>query len=106
MSANQLKLYINGRFLTQSISGVQRYAYEFIKTVDERISQKDPLLSEYHIEILAPRNINQAYEVNFKNIVLHKIGTFSGHMWEQLELPFYCRDGILFCPGNTAPCAN
>jgi len=97
------KIYINGRFLTQSISGVQRYAYEFIKTLDELICQDDSFMASYHFEILAPKKLNPIYKLDFKNITLHRLGLTTGHLWEQFELPLYCRDGLLFCPGNTAP---
>ena len=103
MSKNRDKFYINGRFLTQSISGVQRYAYEFIKTLDEWISQDDSFMAGYQFEILAPKKLNPIYKLNFKNITLRRIGSFTGHIWEQFELPFLCRNGLLFCPGNTAP---
>jgi len=97
------KFYINGRFLTQSISGVQRYAYEFIKTLDELICQNSSFMINYQFEILAPKKLNPIYKLDFKHITLHRIGSFTGHIWEQFELPFYCRNGLLFCPGNTAP---
>jgi glycosyltransferase involved in cell wall biosynthesis len=97
------KFYINGRFLTQSISGVQRYAYEFIKTLDELISRDDSFMADYQFEILAPKKLNSIYKLDFKNISLRRIGLFTGHIWEQFELPFLCRNGLLFCPGNTAP---
>jgi glycosyltransferase involved in cell wall biosynthesis len=103
MSKTKNKFYINGRFLTQSISGVQRYAYEFIKTLDELISQDDSLWADYQFEILTPKKLNPIYKLNFKNITLRRIGSFTGHIWEQFELPFLCRNGLLFCPGNTAP---
>ena len=103
MSKKRDKFYINGRFLTQSISGVQRYAYEFIKTLDEWISQDDSFMASYQFEILAPKKLNPIYKLDFENITLRRLGFTTGHFWEQFELPFYSLDGLLFCPGNTAP---
>jgi glycosyltransferase involved in cell wall biosynthesis len=103
MSQNRDKIYINGRFLTQSISGVQRYAYEFKKTLDELISQDDSFMADYQFEILAPKNLNPIYKLDFKNITLRRLGLSTGHLWEQFELPFFCHNGLLFCPGNTSP---
>ena len=40
-----MKIYINGRFLTQRITGVQRYALEITRALDSLISddKKDKL---------------------------------------------------------------
>ncbi len=95
-------IYINGRFLTQSITGVQRYAHELLKALDVLYKQGDIDNSKLRFKILAPaKGILHNMELN--NIPLHKVGYLSGQAWEQLELPYYSRDGILFCPGNTAP---
>jgi glycosyltransferase involved in cell wall biosynthesis len=100
---NKNKFYINGRFLTQSISGVQRYAYEFLKTLDDLIGQDNSFMSDYQFEVLAPKKLNPAYKLDFKHFSLRKIGLFTGHLWEQFELPFFCRSGLLFNPGNVTP---
>lgn len=36
-----MKFYINGRFLTQRITGVQRYALEITEAMDELIGQNE-----------------------------------------------------------------
>ena len=100
---NKQKLYINGRFLTQSISGVQRYAYEFVAALDRMIEQQNPVTQYYDFILLKPQKLNPAYDINFQHISVRSVGAFSGHLWEQMELPFYAMNGILFCPGNTAP---
>ena len=95
--ANKI-IYINGRFLTQKITGVQRYAIEVLK-------QLDKLNLDYHLVLLAPkRGIIQ--NMKLKNIELRQIGNFTGHIWEQISLPIYIithqRGKLLnFC--NVAP---
>lgn len=98
----QKKIFINARFLTQSITGVQRYAHELVKALDYLIENGKIDASLYEFELIAPRRGVQ-HELKLKNIPLRKVGLLSGHAWEQLELPFYSRRGLLFCPGNTAP---
>ena len=74
-------IYINGRFLTQKITGVQRYAIEVVK-------QLDKIESNYDFVILAPKEgIIQNLEL--KNIKIINIGKFTSHLWEQISLPFY-----------------
>ena len=91
-----MKFYINGRFLTQRITGVQRYALEMTKAIDDVISY-DTKLQENEYIILTPKNI--LCQPKLKNIQIVTKGVFSGHTWEQLELPIYTIDGFLlnFC---------
>lgn len=96
-----MKIIINGRFLTQNITGVQRVAHEIMKELD-KISKEKSL----EIIILTPKNIifNSLYE----NIKVKKVGILKGHLWEQLELPIYSflEKGILLNLCNTAPIIN
>lgn len=87
------KIYINGRFLTQKITGVQRYAEEIIKAIDSQVIDK----VNYKWILLVPKNIIR--NLKLENIEIKKIGYLKGHLWEQIELPFYSKDGILlnFC---------
>lgn len=87
------KVYINGRFLTQKITGVQRYALEMVKGIDREIDHN----KNYEFIILVPKNIKQTISLN--NIKIKIVGYLKGHLWEQIELPLYSKDGILlnFC---------
>lgn len=94
------KIYINGRFLTQNITGVQRYAIEIIKALDKYLSDNN-LSNKYKFEIICPKNIKQ--KLNLKNIEIKKIGSLKGHLWEQIELPLYVKNKFLFNFCNCAP---
>ncbi len=95
-------IYINGRFLTQPVSGVQRYGREIIKALDVLIEKGVVDTSLYQIVILCPnKDIPEFPEL--KNIPIVRTGRLGGHAWEQLELPFFVKRNTLFCPGNTAP---
>jgi glycosyltransferase involved in cell wall biosynthesis len=102
MDKKKLKIYINGRFLTQPITGVQRYSLELLKAIDELIDKNFNLLKKYDFEIISPTQ-KHLHTLNLNNIKIRKVGFLSGHFWEQFELPLYTKNGILFCPGNTAP---
>ena len=70
------KIYINGRFLTQKLTGVQRFAYEIA----------DRLRSTFEVEILMPNApILDNYKIERWNIT--KLGKLTGQLWEQVELP-------------------
>lgn len=72
-------LYINGRFLTQPMTGVERYAYNICKAL-ARLQQSFTLVCPK-----AP--IHQDYDVSDLNIVHFGIG--NSHFWEQCVLPFF-----------------
>ena len=85
------KIYINGRFLTQNITGVQRYAIEIVKALDKYLNY-NKLNDEYKFEVVCPKNIKQ--NLNLKNIEIKKIGNLKGHLWEQIELPLYVKNKL------------
>ena len=93
-------IYINGRFLTQNITGVQRYAIEVIKALDKYLNT-GKLKNKYGFEIVCPKNIKQKLELN--NIKIKQIGILKGHLWEQIELPLYVKGNFLFNFCNCAP---
>ncbi len=76
--SQQYKIVVNARFLTKPITGVQRFAIEISRRLPKYISD---------IVFVAPDNILQediAREVDVKIV-----GRNKGHLWEQVDLPFY-----------------
>jgi len=94
-------LYINARFLTQSITGVQRYAHALLDALDDLVSE-DPEWRDLRVVLLAPKR-GVVHEKRYRRLELRQVGRLGGHVWEQFELPFHAKGGVLFCPGNTAP---
>lgn len=82
---------INGRFLTQRASGVQRFAMEAIKAIDALLD-RDYAALKGRIELVAPR---QARDFPLKNIPLRRAGFFSGYVWEQFEFPLHAAGRLL-----------
>ncbi|BEO03267.1 glycosyltransferase family 4 protein [Serratia marcescens] len=87
-------IYVNGRFLTQEVTGVQRFA---IQTLLNLIKVRDDIV------VLCPRSTPDNESTRVFNI--KRIGWLSGHLWEQTELFFFmAKSGNIllnFC--NTAP---
>ena len=89
-------IVINSRFLTQDITGVQRFAIEISKQL-KRLYSED-------IQFVCPKNI--VHENLAKELEAKTIGNLTGHLWEQVELPFYLKKNgspLLLNLGNTAP---
>jgi glycosyltransferase involved in cell wall biosynthesis len=86
------RIFINGRFLTQNLSGVQRFAEEITMALGRILPGGEaPIL-------LAPRGARP-----IAGMELRQVGRLSGQAWEQIELPVFARGGILINLGNTAP---
>ena len=95
---------INGRFLGQPLTGVQRYATEILAAMDRLIQQRHPLTDDLAVEILAPEGVDSATSTDrFPNIPVRRVGPGSGHVWEQTVLPGQAQDAGLLCLCNTAP---
>ena len=95
-----MKIYINGRFLTQRITGVQRYALEITMALESLISD-DKNLQKHEYIVIAPKKV--LYSIKLNNIQVVQKGILKGHLWEQLELPIYSHDGFLMNFCNCAP---
>ena len=92
-----MKIYINGRYLTQTMTGVQRFSYEMTKQLVKN--------SSFDIIVLIPKDqrINLNYVANFK---IKQIGFLKGHFWEQFSLPMYLfkkNNSLLINFSNSAP---
>lgn len=87
-----LKIAINGRFLTQKPSGVQRFAAEVIKAIDALLDGDEFRSLKGRIEIVAPR---QAPDFPLNNISLRRCGYASGYFWEQVEFPLHAAGAFL-----------
>jgi len=87
------KIYINGKFLNQAITGVQRTAHELIKGIDELIDQGIINRNLYDIILIYPQLRCEAPQYKF--VQLLQKGILSGNLWEQIELPAYTRGHVL-----------
>jgi glycosyltransferase involved in cell wall biosynthesis len=88
-------IYINSRFLTQPVTGAQRYGIE----LSLRLKQLDP-----SIEFVCPKNVIQ-HDI-FEQLNAKTVGKRIGHLWEQIDLPLYLKkqgNPLLLNLCNTAP---
>jgi glycosyltransferase involved in cell wall biosynthesis len=84
---------INGRFLTQRLTGVQRYAREIVTALDKHLVNGHPLSRDLTLEVVAPPGCENDLEL--ERIGFRIAGRGSGYLWEQLELPRVANGGIL-----------
>jgi glycosyltransferase involved in cell wall biosynthesis len=96
-------VFLNGRFLGQKVTGVQRFSAEVMAAIDRLVAAGEwP-----DTAILAPRcgrhDAPQAATAGSPRLPLREVGRLHGHLWEQTELAAASRGGLLVSLGNTAP---
>ena len=100
-SHSPAKIYVNGRFLQQPITGIQRYGRELLCVWDELIDSGEIDPAQVTIEVLVPRAKVDAPRL--RHIKVRQVGWLRGQLWTQFELPVYSRNGLLFSPDNLQP---
>ena len=82
------KIYVNGRFLTQRMTGVERYAYNICKAMAQ--------LGQPFTIVCPKAPIQDCYDTSGLTIIHY--GRGNSHIWEQGVLPFFFigkRDSML-----------
>lgn len=92
---------INGRFLAQRPTGVQRYAIEVVTALDHLLVGDASIRDRWEFELISPPGIVQY--PTLKAIVRREVGRLNGHLWEQIELPSAARGAWLVSLCNTGP---
>lgn len=85
-----LPVFVNGRFLTQPLTGVQRYACEVLRALDallEGLEERPPLTL-----VVPPRTRSSLGLALVPELCA---GRLAGHLWEQIDLPRIAAGGVL-----------
>lgn len=89
------RILIDGIFLTERLTGVQRFAREIVKR-----------MAETDTEVLIALPEHASFEADLpENVRVVRSGKQRGRLWEQTALPAICRQygAPLLCTGNIAP---
>ncbi|WP_022879006.1 glycosyltransferase family 1 protein [Microbacterium sp. B19] len=87
-------IVVNARFLTQGVTGIQRFAVEITR---ELLDQRSDVV------LAVPRGPIDTAGFDERRIV--RVGRLTGHAWEQIELPLFARrrDAVLLDLTSTGP---
>lgn len=96
------QVFVNGRFLTQPITGVQRFARE-VTTALARLADQGALPETMILTPGSAQNTQAVASHPSFGLPIQAIGRTGGHLWEQTELPWTARHGIVLGLGNTGP---
>jgi glycosyltransferase involved in cell wall biosynthesis len=91
-----IRFALNGRFLTQAMTGVQRFATELTAAIDALAGEGGWPATR----VLLPRG---AAPPALRHLEVAEVGRLRGQAWEQIELPSAARGAFLLNLGNTAP---
>ncbi|MDX2265200.1 MAG: glycosyltransferase family 1 protein [Hyphomicrobiales bacterium] len=94
---------INGRFLSQPITGVQRYAEEITRALDALKADGAEGAQDLELEIVCPPTARPL--LGLRATPIRIVGSGGGHAWEQTVLPRAVRGGLLSL-GNSGPIAK
>lgn len=97
------RVYVNGKFLAQAVTGVQRSAREWLNAIDTALAAS-PVASSW--VVLHPSCVDPPA---WKVIGARAVGAAASplHLWEQVTLPLAARDGLLLNLSGSAPwCAR
>lgn len=90
------KLIVNGKFLSQRMTGVQRYALEVLKALTK--------IENLEIIVAMPSDGKLPLD-QLPNCKFVTVGRLKGNGWEQISLPKFCKRNKLplLCLANIAP---
>lgn len=80
-------IVVNARFLTQTMTGVQRFAVETCLLLRQKLGNE--------VRFVSPSNIIQKEYAELLNVEI--TGKHYGHLWEQMNLPCYLKKWEIHC---------
>jgi glycosyltransferase involved in cell wall biosynthesis len=96
-----IRVAVNGRFLGQRVTGVQRHARELLRAMDALLTSSPAVRARFSFSVLAPPGT--ALSLSLATIPTRHVGSLRGQLWEQLELPRHAAEAMLLNLCNTAP---
>jgi glycosyltransferase involved in cell wall biosynthesis len=87
-----IDVVVNGRFLCQAMTGVQRYALQTLLALDNELERDAALRERLRLTLALPAG---AAAPALRHIGLRSRGGASGHLWEQWVLPRLARGAYL-----------
>jgi len=92
---------INGRFLTQPVTGVQRFARQIVRALDDLVAEDD---TAPRLRLVVPRGAVPL--PGLRCVGQLAAGRLRGHLWEQWDLARAARGALLVNLGATGPLSH
>lgn len=98
--ASPIPVFLNARFLTEPLTGLQRWGRELLREFDAMIEEGIIDAEAYRFTLLAPEQPSDMPD--YRHLHMKVGGPLRSHLWEQLILPLRAK-GFLINLKNTAP---
>lgn len=95
------EFYLNGRFLIQPATGVQRFTRQLLDALDRLLQAEDPCIAGQRWTCLVPPA--SAVVSPWRRIAVREVGRLHGNLWEQIDLLLATRGQRLADLGNMGP---
>ncbi|MBK8210276.1 MAG: glycosyltransferase family 4 protein [Rhodospirillales bacterium] len=99
-------IYINGRFLTQKMTGQQRFSCELVTALDRRLQAGWHGSDDPRVVLLVPAAAAPESTLDLRRIELRRVGRLRGHAWDQIDLARHAAGGVLVSLCGTGPLAH
>jgi glycosyltransferase involved in cell wall biosynthesis len=97
----QRRVVVNGRFLAQRHTGVQRYGLQTLCALDRLLGQRPALRQGTRWQLAVPHDAHEP--PGLAHIELHRLPLLRGHAWEQLTLRAHAKGAYLVNTGYSGP---
>lgn len=98
------RVVVNGRFLAQQRTGVQRYAAETLCALDRLLGRRPQCLQHTAWQLAVPHDARELPLL--ENFEIHTLQFLRGHVWEQISLAAFARGAYLVNANYSAPLAK
>jgi glycosyltransferase involved in cell wall biosynthesis len=95
------RIVVNGRFLAQPRTGVQRWGAETLRALDALLTRHPALLNGITWQLAVPHDARDIPLID--NFEIQTLQFLTGHLWEQVPLAAFARGAYLINPSYSAP---
>jgi glycosyltransferase involved in cell wall biosynthesis len=95
------RIVVNGRFLAQPRTGVQRYGVETLRALDALLTRHPALLNGITWQLAVPHDAREIPLID--NFEIQTPQFLTGHLWEQVALAAFARGAYLINASYSAP---
>lgn len=95
------RIVVNGRFLAQPRTGVQRYGVETLRALDALLTRHPALLHGITWQLAVPHDAHDIPLID--NFEIQTPQFLTGHLWEQVALAAFARGAYLINASYSAP---
>jgi glycosyltransferase involved in cell wall biosynthesis len=95
------RIVVNGRFLAQPRTGVQRYGVETLRALDGLLTRHPALLNGITWQLAVPHDAQDIPLID--NFEIQTPQFLTGHLWEQVALAAFARGAYLINASYSAP---